>query len=313
MAAVKSAQAHQAVAKVCPDTTESLQKCSRPAIRREWRTMSRLNRNDYIAAVQCLSTQPSKVHTNGSLYDDFPRVHQATAPNAHKAAPFLPWHRYFVHAYETALKEQCGYKGVIPYWDWSQDWNNMLSAPVWAAEGGFGGDGASDTPITVGGGRCVRDGPFSTIEAQYYGEEAKAHCLSRGFATHDELLRIGAPISPDALETLRDNSQSFEQYALEIEHRAHTFVREGVQGDFQAYTGPYDPVFFLHHVNLDRLWAQWQASTLGGQTAYGGPKCYAPGSPAASLDDLLNVGGLLPEVPVASVMDTTAGIFCYQY
>lgn len=111
-AAIKSAQAHQAVAKGCPGTPAPT--CSRPAIRREWRTLGRSDRNAYIAAVQCLSTQPSKVHTNGSLYDDFPRVHQATAPTAHKAAPFLPWHRYFVHAYETALKEQCGYAGVIP-------------------------------------------------------------------------------------------------------------------------------------------------------------------------------------------------------
>lgn len=115
----------------------------------------------------------------------------------------------------------------------------MPNAPVWAAEGGFGGDGASDTPTTVGSGRCVRDGPFSNFEARYYGEEANTHCLSRGFATRDELRRIGAPISPEALEALSSSSQSFEDYALAIEHRAHTFMREGVRGDFQAYTGPY--------------------------------------------------------------------------
>lgn len=111
LAAVKSAQA--AGAKMCPSTGSPA--CSRPTIRREWRTLAHTDRNAYIAAVQCLALQPSKVHTNGSLYDDFPRVHQATAPTAHKAAPFLPWHRYFVHAYETALKEQCRYLGAIPY------------------------------------------------------------------------------------------------------------------------------------------------------------------------------------------------------
>lgn len=88
--------------------------CARPAIRREWRTLSRADRNEYIAAVQCLSTKPSKLYSNGSLYDDFPRVHQATAPTAHKAAPFLPWHRYFVHAYESTLKNECGFSGLIP-------------------------------------------------------------------------------------------------------------------------------------------------------------------------------------------------------
>ncbi|KAF2869473.1 hypothetical protein BDV95DRAFT_547863 [Massariosphaeria phaeospora] len=309
LAAVKSAQG---AAKVCPSFVGPT--CSRPAaVRREWRTMARAERNDYIAAVQCLTTQPSRVYTNGSLYDDFPRVHQATAPTAHKAAPFLPWHRYFVHAYETALKETCGYAGVIPYWDWSQDWEDMPRAPVWDSESGFGGDGAADTPITVGEGRCVREGPFSNLEARYYGDQSHPHCLSRGFASRDELHRIGAPISPDSLEDLSRSSPSFEVYSSELEHRAHTFMRDGVRGDFSAYTGPYDPVFFLHHANLDRLWAQWQATTSGGSTAYAGPRRYGADAPAVTLNDMLDVGGLLPSVSVASVMDTAGGVFCYQY
>lgn len=115
----------------------------------------------------------------------------------------------------------------------------MPNAPVWDAEGGFGGDGASDSATTVGDGRCVRDGPFANLEARYFGDQAQPHCLSRGFASRDELLRIGAPISPDSLETLSRSSPSFEDFALELEHRAHTFMRDGVRGDFRAYTGPY--------------------------------------------------------------------------
>jgi tyrosinase len=118
----------------------------------------------------------------------------------------------------------------------------MPHAPVWEADGGFGGDGASDAPTTVGDGRCVRDGPFSHFEAPYYGDQAHPHCLSRGFASRDELLRIGEPISPDALEALSRSSASFEDFAADLEHRAHTFMRDGVRGDFRAYTGPYGMV-----------------------------------------------------------------------
>lgn len=53
--------------------------CVRPSIRREWRTLSRADKNDYITAVQCLGTKPSKVRENGTLYDDFPRVHKSIA------------------------------------------------------------------------------------------------------------------------------------------------------------------------------------------------------------------------------------------
>jgi hypothetical protein len=54
--------------------------CLSPPIRREWRTLSTNAKKDYIDAVQCLTNRPSKVRNNGSLYDDFPFVHQQTAP-----------------------------------------------------------------------------------------------------------------------------------------------------------------------------------------------------------------------------------------
>ncbi|KAJ4347254.1 uncharacterized protein N0V89_011194 [Didymosphaeria variabile] len=202
---------------------------------------------------------------------------------------------------------------AILYWDWSQDWKNMPLAPVWDVEGGFGGDGQRDTPITVGEGRCVSDGPFANVEAQYFGDEAKPHCLSRGFASDAHIERIGEPISPDALEELRERSTTFAEYAPELEHRAHIFMRDGVRGDFRAYTGPYDPVFFLHHVNIDRLWALWQTSATGGDIAYGGPRHDTAGASAATVDDVLNIGNLLPSVPVSAVIHTSNGFLCYQY
>lgn len=37
----------------------------------------------------------------------------------HFTGLFLPWHRWYVAVYETALKERCGYEGSSPYWNWS--------------------------------------------------------------------------------------------------------------------------------------------------------------------------------------------------
>ena len=34
---------------------------------------------------------------------------------AHDTAAFLPWHRYFIHIYERALREQCAYSGHLTY------------------------------------------------------------------------------------------------------------------------------------------------------------------------------------------------------
>jgi len=50
--------------------------CTSPSIRREWRSLSRVEKLRYIDAVQCLRERPSRLDLNQSLYDDFPYVHR---------------------------------------------------------------------------------------------------------------------------------------------------------------------------------------------------------------------------------------------
>lgn len=49
--------------------------CTNPVIRREWRSLSNAEKSDYIGAVQCLRSSPSRSGLNQTLYDDFPYVH----------------------------------------------------------------------------------------------------------------------------------------------------------------------------------------------------------------------------------------------
>lgn len=49
--------------------------CGHPPDRREWRTLSGIQRHGYLKAVLCLKRSPSRLGMNQSLYDDFPWVH----------------------------------------------------------------------------------------------------------------------------------------------------------------------------------------------------------------------------------------------
>ena len=49
--------------------------CGNIAIRREWRSLSENEKQNYIDAVQCTRKTPSLLRLNQSLYDDFPYVH----------------------------------------------------------------------------------------------------------------------------------------------------------------------------------------------------------------------------------------------
>ena len=42
---------------------------------------------------------------------------------------FLAWHRYFVAAYEKALREECGYDGAQPYGQ-ASDFRHFYISPL---------------------------------------------------------------------------------------------------------------------------------------------------------------------------------------
>lgn len=235
----------------------------------------------------------------------------------HNSAPFLPWHRYFLHIYENALRTRCNYAGSLVYWDWTLDWEHLEHAPVFDSdpETGFGTDGEANGAITVGKtGRCVIDGAFSDIEASYYDVKHQPHCLSRGFRDDDGSLGImdGRTISPESINEVL-NLDAYEKFVKEMESRVHDTIPFGIGGDFETFTAPYDPLFYLHHTQLDRLWWLWQQRDIETRlSAYSGHKM-RHSIEMASLDDDIDMRGLAENVKVSSVMDTEGEFLCYRY
>ncbi|PMD16629.1 Di-copper centre-containing protein [Hyaloscypha hepaticicola] len=287
--------------------------CTDPATRREWRSLSRREKKDYIDAVKCLATVPSRLGTNGTIYDDFPWAHTQVSSFTHGSASFFPWHRYFIHAYERALREHCHYEGNLAYWDWTLDWENITRSPVWGPESGFGGDGNKTGEITLGHGRCIVDGPFAGQVALFYGTRYDPHCLSRGFGNGDKEGEFsGIGVRPEVVENIL-KQDSYEKFFLDFENGPHSVIPNGVRGDFFSFTAPYDPVFFLHHTQLDRLWWVWQKTDFKKRVkAYGG-RITHHSNEQASLKDILHMGGLVDNLPVMSVMSTESDLLCYKY
>ena len=79
-----------------------------------------------------------------------------------------------------------------------------------------------------------------------------------------------------------------------------------------------DPLFFLHHAQLDRIWWLWQQRRprqrvkeyLG---ASGNSNSSLAEDRNASLTDTLPMGGFFPEVQVADIMSTESHLLCYRY
>lgn len=205
---------------------------------------------------------------------------------------------------------------------------------MWDAVEGFGGNGDVNMATTVGHGHCVQDGPFAGLQVQYYNEDWYPHCLSRGFLTGELLDRFGAQrLNASTMAAVLDEPDYY-RFLLKLEVGPHSAIPITVQGDFYRFTAPngmfptstgqsqearlpwcscLDPIFFLHHGQIDRLWWKWQSQDLEMRAlAYDGPSRHNS-SIEAQLTDQLEMAGLAPEVPILSVMTINNGFLCYKY
>lgn len=143
--------------------------------------------------------------------------------------------------YETTLRDKCGYDSGLVYWDWTLDCDAIENSPVFDPDTGFGGDGEEGAEITVSNtGRCVVDGPFAGITAEYYDVKYLPHCLSRGFRDLDGSIGHidGSDITPESIEEVL-SLDDYEKFVALMESRVHDAIPYGISGDFETFTAPY--------------------------------------------------------------------------
>jgi tyrosinase len=67
-----------------------------------------------------------------------------------------------------------------------------------------------------------------------------------------------APMLPTQADLDAVTTQtSFPAFQRRLE-QVHNLVHEAVGGTMDTASSPADPLFWLHHANIDRLWAEWQ-------------------------------------------------------
>ncbi|MCB0027303.1 MAG: tyrosinase family protein [Anaerolineales bacterium] len=159
----------------------------------------------------------------------------------HGAPGFLTWHRAYMRAFEKALQSvHCDV--MLPFWDWSSGPTTGVPAacrnPTYINRSGnsvpnplYSGPIAS----AAGGGNTSRR---ADIDATTFGD-----------------------IATSAQSAMSSSSFSAFQSALNGPHGS-VHGRTGGQMGSVARAG-FDPIFYLHHCNVDRLWWNWQQSHPG--------------------------------------------------
>jgi tyrosinase len=98
-------------------------------------------------------------------------------------------------------------------------------------------------------------------------------------------------------------------------HGAGHYAIGGDAGDF--FSSPNDPVFFMHHSMLDRLWWIWQATHLNQANTIAGTMTpfNKPPSREATLEDIIQMNYLdLDALTLKDLLSTVDGSpLCYIY
>ncbi|OSS48079.1 hypothetical protein B5807_06615 [Epicoccum nigrum] len=315
----------------------SVKTCMNPPKRMEWRQLSIPQKKSYIDAVLCLSRKEAKSGINSTVnrFDDHQAVHMEQKPQIHWVGHFILWHRYFVATYEKALREECGYDGGQPYWDWSLDAEpqneastRIFDSEIFQPDTGFGGNGyrVVATPeqnrlnITGStGGGCVMNGPFAL--PNFNLNVPIPHCLTRDFVPWilnrmaDSKLVEEVLAQPDYTSVARtiEKMKSFDPSNI---HASGHFGVGGILGTMgNAAESPGDPIFYLHHGNLDRIFWAWQQKDLETRlNQVGGPvEPLDYSGKNVTLDFTVNIGALAGDVTLKDLLDTEGGTLCYKY
>lgn len=255
-------------------------------------------------------------------YDDYVWIHHQILGAAHNAPAFTPWHREFLYQIEGDLQAVSGNPSLtIPYWDWTKA--RTPADPGWPFTSDLlGGLGTSATDSRVTSGRFATDpaNPSATewrinipdaetgnyLKRRGMAEEFPLPTLAQarsamGIATYD-----AAPFTLD-FNTMTDAQinaallASFRKFLEFVLHNGPhpwtgrqpqfsltgTLTNAPLVGSMTWQASPNDPTFWLHHCNIDRLWAIWQQ-----RHGYPG---YIPQAGGAALQNGPDVMGLFAD------------------
>lgn len=161
---------------------------------------------------------------------------------------FFPWHRWYILFYEQICQQLLGKEDfTLPYWNWSAN-QGTIPDPFYA------------------------NGPLNVT---FWRDPSNAS--SPNWDQGREVTTVGTRGLPQGVGVEQLRPEVFSQEAIDgmLALTDYTLFRQSIEGDphntghvlvglpnghMISGMSPLDPIFWLHHCNVDRLWAEWQSA-----------------------------------------------------
>jgi tyrosinase len=183
-----------------------------------------------------------------------------TDPNTYNFCPhgnwyFLPWHRAYVVMYERIIRSLTSNSAfAMPYWDWT---NNPTMPEVFLEP---------TTPDGKTNWLYVNDQAFGQTWSRTWpptqpipDDQVGAGVLQSILqSTPFEIFGTSRPDGQDSLDQSWINDENSGVQGI-LEGNPHNMVHNNIGGWMPSASSPRDPIFFMHHANIDRIWAVWNS------------------------------------------------------
>ena len=223
------------------------------ALRRDANTLSSSERRELVNAILQLKAD--------GIYDRFVLRHaNANMMSIHRCPAFLPWHRRYLWDLEQEIQRVSGNPNLgIPYWNWP---SGAESASMWNDDL-LGGNGNTQGIVTRG---PFRQGQWQVVDSSGNASGPLRRQLGQGTTRNlptsaelEQLLRT-TPFdsSPWNMRSEPSFRNRLEGWSSNSGPAYHNLGHVWVGGSMLPMTSPNDPVFFMHHCMVDKLWHEWQ-------------------------------------------------------
>jgi hypothetical protein len=210
-------------------------------------------------------------------YRDFVKVHiqamesvagmawQVHTMDGMKGVNFLAWHRQMLIRFEQRLQQVHDASVFIPYWDWIANPKPPAQISKPALLDSWSVDRKFNPDLMPSAAQVHAVKLLDGFTPFQYALETGPHD-----AVHKAVGGFGSPGSPP--------------------------------GDMNTHGSPRDPIFYLHHANVDRSWYEWQKGQKGKEH---------PAQNPPNMDDVLEPNLLMKKVHVSGVVDRSALPYSY--
>jgi len=211
--------------------------CTNTLVHKEFRDLTDAERTAFMNVL-------TKLYAT-SEWTKLTQIHEQYKAMSHNEPAFLPWHRGFMIYFQN-LVHTVDASVTVPYFDFSIDSQAPWKSVIWDFFGSSKENG------------CVPDGPFAGPNKVQY---PTPHCLIRGF--NPSGAGMSTLTTTEALGQLTRNSKDYTTFEEGLQYGYHAVLHNtvgGVSGDMAQMYSPNDPIFFMHHMFVDKLWHDWTQS-----------------------------------------------------